>query len=207
MSKKSAKHKKAATAREASTPKPAKTPKPSPFGSGPRTTRTWVERQLLRAQRACKQIGNLSKSIASGKPPVFGEVVVTTAGLDEAFTFVAAVEAQLGLLPADWKPKRAQVNRSGIEIGSTIGVKDDSRKDPVFQFIDADLYEMAQVVASDGAQNWLVKCTDGIIRTIRKMMVEAVFAEGETSEGTDQEVAEPDEGELDDSDDDTDESI
>lgn len=181
----------------------AKTTKPlNNFGTGPRVQRTWVERNVLRAQRACKQILTLCKSLDRGKPPTFMTLPATLSGLAEAHKFLDSIGAGVAALPADWKPKRRQVNRAGVAIGDKIGVTEEARKDVLFKFLKADDFENAEILAEDGKQNWLVKCDNGQVRTIRKMFVELVTDEAELLD--DAEVPE-DDGEVDPEDDDSDE--
>lgn len=176
--------------KRATAPKSAKPVKASPAPNPNKTERkkyTWCERILVRVERAESQASLVKAMIESGKPPGFTDLEALS--LKDAIDTLGAVKAQLAALPGDFKPKRAsQGSRSGVAIGTKVGVTDEGLKDPIFKHISADLYENAIVVDADGKQNWLVKCVDGVMRTIRKALLEPI-----DDDATDDDVEEVDE--------------
>ncbi len=139
----------------------------------------WQARALLRCTRAGKLIAVLGKSITRAAPPTIdaADLELLAAGLKT----LEVVMGKVAALPADFKPKRTSGSgsRSGVEIGSTVGVKEDARDNPLFEHIPADTFELAVVLGEDGKQNWLVRCADGAVRTVRKLLVEPVDAADE----------------------------
>lgn len=175
-------------AKPAAAPKPPAADKPSNPNKPVRAKLPWRERQLLRCERASRLISALGRSCSNAKPPGIeashlagfatvqdGEATRAADGTPVAFlTMIATV---LAGVPADFKPKRASGSRTGIEIGSTIGVKDDALAlddaKPYFAAFPAALFEGAKVLGDDG-MNWIVACTDDVTRVIRKRYVELV---------------------------------
>lgn len=169
-------------------PKAVKAPKP-PKNVVPRKKYTWTERALMRAEKAGKLLNRLAITIASAKPPGFDELYtyvpetpttgpVLCGGLGVAYEVSQSLLSRLAELPGDFAPKYKR-NSQTLAIGSTIGVSEEHATADVFAHIPADLFELGTILGEDGKSNWLIKCTDNVVRTIRKMYVEAVDEGGE----------------------------
>lgn len=196
MSKKSKKTAKSTVVKTAA-PKP---PKPEiERAVVSRKTYTWTERALMRAEKAGRLINRLAITIASAKPPGFDELFVyvpetPTSGpllggsLGIAYEVTQSILTRLAALPGDFKPPVKKQHKSGVEVGSTVGVAAEHENNDVFAHIPAALFELAKVLGEDGKVNWLVKCTDGVVRTIRKMYVEPVSEEDESADSEDEDT-------------------
>lgn len=159
-----------------------------------RAKRSWKERAILRCSRSLRMLGALNKSLVSVKPDGILEQHFTN--LAFALGEINTIGGVLTLLPDDFQPKRVSTgSRSGVELGGEIKIRTECLEDPIFKFLPAAMFAGAVVVAEDGKQNWLVKCIDGSVRTIRKLYVEPMDAEDAPPADAD-----PDAGELDDED-------
>lgn len=166
-------------------PKAVKPPKPEKTAVVSRKTYTWTERALMRAEKAGRLLNRLAITIASAQPVGFEELhaydAAPSGSLGLAYEVTQSLMTRLAALPGDFEPKYKRTS-TALAVGATIGVADEHANDPVFTHIPAALFELAVIIDADGKQNWLVRCADGVVRTIRKVYVEAVSDDGDADD-------------------------
>ena len=141
-------------------------------GTKERKKTPWKARQILRLERALKALTKLSGVLTAAKAP---NVEATLAS--NALAAVSTLNAQVVMLPGDWKPERGHnpPTKTKLGIGSVIQVKADLNRDEIkmFKHISADIYAGASVV-EDLKNEWLVMCVDGVKRVLKKKWAQKV---------------------------------
>jgi len=126
----------------------------------------WVDKAEKRINRVHNALEKLDRVISAAKPPG-----INVPGINTALLQIAAAKAAIAVLPKDWKPARGSNPGTGSRVGITSIIKVNPKLEgddlKIYKFMPQALFTGATVEYDDG-RNWLVKCTDGMSRLLRK---------------------------------------
>ncbi len=152
--------------------KPKKPRKPRDPNAPKPVRKSWASKQGERVTKLLKLVGRLAGFFAKGNPPELvtegGEKLPTAReDISTANAALLRIESRIVALGNAWKPSKL----GKAKVGDRIEVRSESATEAVFQILSVDLFKGAEIRGDDG-HGWLVTCTDGVVRTVRKKHVQ-----------------------------------
>jgi ribosomal protein L7Ae-like RNA K-turn-binding protein len=141
------------------TPKAPKAPKAVTPKAERKPRKAWGSKQLERIARLDKMNDKLVALAAKANPPNAIQLLDRLSEIEVALVGAHEYLTKLGEWKAAAKGKAA--------IGATIKVKAEALGAATFTVIPADIFTGA-VVTNDDGQDWIVRCTDGVARVLKK---------------------------------------
>lgn len=138
---------------------------------------SWGNYHGNRLDKPIKTMENVYARLKTANPP--GE----WNAFGSALNVIKAKTAALKALPADWVPKHTQVKKGQPAPDALVRIKDDSI--PYYEDMGgALLWEGSKVIGSSAGDNkyWLVLCTDGTKRLLKKKHAALYVAPVETED-------------------------